>query len=513
MKPLGTITNCFPFLEDEISSELESLMGEALNYADFLDRVVKHILENESPPMMVFYAISQLHEKEWSKYLESVLERYQNHRLLQPFIMMDKLSLDEATTTDVLESANLVLRTASNLWIQFEMHYLRFLCASTYSLGSALEEEALDRLQSLIDSEPKMEFLQPRVVIEKASRLLLAGKVSDAIRLNELGIAQAQSFDDIYLLSYAYARQAYCLRHFDSAKALEMLDRVKEIWNTLGFDAEEHWGYCNIRHSVHNPRGEFDLSLQYLQRAIKIREAHRTHTSLRALPLNMTYVYAELEDGENALEWAKMAMANPQFMSGEPGNMALALIRLARAFALLGDIEQAEKYLEKSETESLKVGIDRNIAENYIVTGHIERAKGELESAMFHFERGLEIAEQVNHQNRINSCLIGLVKTEIDLLEVDETSALLNTSGPWMRLLQSEVERKELPGIRGVLLLLKAELRLKQGRMEEAGSLLEDIRSLAENPGLGYLGRKAEKLQSIIELEALNRKKRVKSSF
>ncbi len=507
MKPLGTITNCFPFLEDEISRELESIMESSVNYADFLDRVVKHILENESPPMTVFYAAIHLSLASRQKQLESILERYQDLALLQPFIMRTKLFVDETTITDVLESADFVLQTASNLWVRFEMHIDRFLSASTYSLGSAMEVEALDELQNLVDSEPMMKCFQPRVTMWKASRLLLEGKVSDALQLNELAIAQAQSFDDIDLLFRAYVTRAYYLRHLDTKRALELLDKARDVSKELGFDADEHWGYCNIRHSVHNPRGEFDLSLQYLQRAIKIRETQRIHTSLRALPSSMTYVYAELEDGENALEWAKMAMANPQFMSDEPGYMALALIRLARAFALLGDIEQAEKYLEKSEAESLKVGLDRNTAENYIVTGHIERAKGELESAMFHFERGLEIAEQVNHQNRINSCLIGLVKTEIDLLEVDETSALLDASGPWMRLLQSEIGRKELPGIHGILLLLKAELRLKQGRLDEASSLLEDIRSLAENPGLGYLSRKAEKLQSIIELEALNRKR------
>jgi tetratricopeptide (TPR) repeat protein len=370
-----------------------------------------------------------------------------------------------------------------------------------------LEEEALDKLQSLIDSEPKMEFLQADVSIAKASRPLLEGRVADALRLNEVGIAHAQAFNDIYILSEAYIYQAYYLRHFDSAKALEMLDKVKEIRNTLGFNAEEHWGYCNIRHSVHNPRGEFDLSLHYLQRAIAIREAQRIHTSLRALPINMAYVYIELEDGENALEWAKMALANPQFMSSESGIMALALTRLAMAFVLLDDIEQAEKYLEESKTESLKVGIDRLTAENYIVMGHIERARGELESAMFHFERGLEISEEISHQNRINSCLIGLVKTEIDLLEFDESANLRDTSGPWMRVLQSEASTKNLPGIHGFHLLLKAELRLKQGRMDDANNLLEDIRNFAVRPGLGYLGKKADKLQSIIELKAVERRK------
>ena len=79
---------------------------------------------------------------------------------------------------------------------------------------------------------------------------------------------------------------------------------------------------------------------------------------------------------------------------------------------------------------------------------------------------------------------------------------MLDTSGPWMKLLQSEISRKDLPGIQGILLLLKTELRLKQGRIDEASRLLKDIRSIANNPGLKYLGRKAVELQSIIELES-----------
>jgi tetratricopeptide (TPR) repeat protein len=507
MKPLGTITNRLPFLKEEISRDLELLMESSLNYADFLDRIVKHILENESPQMLVFYVVMSTLQTFKRKHLKSIFERYQNLTILQPFISSYNLALDEARNTEVFKSAERVAQETSNPWVSFEMHILRFLFASNLSLGSAIEEHALYKLQSLVDSRPDMNCFEPRLTMIKGSRQLLAGKIEDALKLNELAIAQALSLDELYLISDAYLERAYYLKNLDTDEAHEMLDKAKEIRNALGFKAEEDWAYCNIRHSVHNSRGEFELSLQYLQRAIKNRETQMLHTSLRALPLNASYVYSELEDGENALEWAKMAVANPRFMSGESGYMAMALTRLARAFVLLGDIEQAEQYLERSETESLKVGIDRLIAENCIVAGHIERAKGELESALFHFERGLEISEQINHQNRINSCLIGLVRTEIDMLESRESNAFCNTSGPWMRLLQSETSKKNLPGIKGILLLLKAELRLKQGRVDEASILLKDIMSISENPGLGYLGRRVNELQSITKLKTSDRKR------
>jgi tetratricopeptide (TPR) repeat protein len=218
--------------------------------------------------------------------------------------------------------------------------------------------------------------------------------------------------------------------------------------------------------------------------------------------MNVSWLYSELEDGENALEWAKMGSAQPHFLSTEGNLKAMVLTRLARAFTLLGKLEQAEKYLEESETQALMIGSDAAISDNHIVAGHIEIAKGNLEAALYHFERGLEIAEHINYQNRINSCLIGLVRIEIAMLETDESISLRETSGPWMKLLQSEVNKKDLPGIRGRLLLLKTELRLKQERFEEANGLLDEIRSMTKEPGLHYLGQKASELQLKIELKS-----------
>ena len=241
MKPLGTITKYFPFLEKEISTHLESIMYNSLNYSDFIDRVIAHVMENESSPMMVFFAVIHSDRIQKTKPLEMILQKYQNLPLLQPFIKRFELSTGESTTTDVLESAEEIAVTTQDSWVAFEMHKIRFLCSSTHSVGSTIEEDALKKLRTLTDSDPKMICFKPDVLGLIASRLYNEGKVNEALKYQELESTHAQSCDDIYKLSRSLLSQAYFLRNIDSKRAHEMIDKMREFGNILGFDTEEDW--------------------------------------------------------------------------------------------------------------------------------------------------------------------------------------------------------------------------------------------------------------------------------
>lgn len=500
MKPLGTITMCFPFLKNETVMIIELLMQDSFNYANFLDRLVKEVLERESSPMTVLFLVTHLHDINRLRDLEPICEKYQNLTLMQPYIAELGLSKEKSSIDDVLQSASEIASATQNPWVLFQMHLLRFYCGSTQSIGSVVEQDALEKLQNLVDANSDMSCFRPIVDSLIASRLLEEGNLSEALNLSELRMKHHLSCDDLVGLRESYLSLAYQLRHLDTRKADELLDKYKELSTSLGFDVEKEWPYHNIRASIHNARGEYSLSLEIYDLAIRYRETQLMGIPLRYLPLNISYLYGELEDGENALEWSKMAMESSQFLSDAPNFNAMVYTRMARAFVLLGDIEQAEMFLKRGESETLRIGTDSAIVETYIVAGHIERAKGNLANAMYDFERGLEIAERIKYQNRINSCLIGLVKSEIAILEYTDSTKLLETSGPWMKLLESETEKKDLPGIYGILLLLKVELRIKQRRIDEAIDLLKEIRSISQQPGLLYLNGKADKLQNMCEL-------------
>jgi len=428
MKPLGTITIYLPFLDEETRNTLETIMDNSYNYADFLTRLTDHVLAVESPPLMVFYAVVQLHVN--FKSIELILRKYHELSIIQPYIRSFELAQDEATITDVIISTNEVIEDTDNPWIKLEMYNLRLLCQTTESSADITIDDSLSNIETLIHSDPQMRCFEHKYLRHLKDRVIGDSTTLGILEYSEREISKALSCDDLYWLSGSYIQHAYLLRNSDTKKAHEFLDKAKATSEKLGLDIDKEWGYHNIRASVHNARGEYSFSLELYEDAIQRKESQSPHQTLRFLPLNLSYIYAELGDGESALEWAKMALSSRQFLTGGPLFMPIALTRMARALVLVGDFEKAEQFLEKSETEVLKIASESITAENHIVAGYIEIAEGDYEAAIFQFERGLEIAERIGFQNRINSCMIGLVRAEIALHESDASFDSLDPSGP-----------------------------------------------------------------------------------
>ena len=57
MDSIGTITTYFPFIDKETKNVLESIMIEASEYYDFVHRLGDLVLNNDSPIMVVYFAI------------------------------------------------------------------------------------------------------------------------------------------------------------------------------------------------------------------------------------------------------------------------------------------------------------------------------------------------------------------------------------------------------------------------------------------------------------------------
>ena len=113
--------------------------------------------------------------------------------------------------------------------------------------------------------------------------------------------------------------------------------------------------------------------------------------------------------------------------------------------------------------------------------GLIERAEGNLSSAMHSLEHAHEI------RGDDPPTLVELVRTELELFNPTERNFADDVSGPWMQRLDERVSASYMPGFLGLALLLKAELRRKQGRHEEEEELLGRVKEIAKNPGVLFL--------------------------
>jgi len=59
LRPMGTITKYYPFIDEETKSILNSLMDESSSYYDFVQRLCEVVLEKEVPVNLAYLAAVQ----------------------------------------------------------------------------------------------------------------------------------------------------------------------------------------------------------------------------------------------------------------------------------------------------------------------------------------------------------------------------------------------------------------------------------------------------------------------
>ncbi len=74
MKPLGTITQCFPHFDKGIRTVLQTIMDEAENYADFGKRLWEKACTEELPPICRYFVFYHEFRLEMYPQMEHLLE-------------------------------------------------------------------------------------------------------------------------------------------------------------------------------------------------------------------------------------------------------------------------------------------------------------------------------------------------------------------------------------------------------------------------------------------------------
>jgi tetratricopeptide (TPR) repeat protein len=203
-------------------------------------------------------------------------------------------------------------------------------------------------------------------------------------------------------------------------------------------------------------------------------------------------MYIYIGEYEEALEWAKMGIESSVRTTGYPSLHVEAHIRIATALINMGKIEEGIAHLDIANKMSLTRASEKSLLEIYNAYGYLERKKGDIETSIYYFEKALEISERTSWQHKINVCLTRLAESEIMQFTHFEQSR--DDIGPWLSRLETMSREKDLPGILGLALLLKAELRLNQGRVDDAYSILDEAIEISKNPGTKFLEKKIAKL-------------------
>lgn len=478
MDPIGTITCYFPLIEEETKNVLESTMAEASDYYDFVHRLCELVLKSDSPIMVVYFAIHHCILAMDYKPIEMIREKYGGHTVLGPNLFIS--SAYQGTVEDVkkvYELADAVLATEPEDWLALEMHFMKFEADMRNYPQVMYSTSNMDKIQELIASDPRLGYYEIVLNDYLAIRAHADGDTEERIRCIERGIEVAEKFDDRLRLVYFLTRKAHIVSDTNRAESKKLLEQAYQIVDTSvgtpAFFAE----VLDRLSALDTIRGEYSRAITRYLQVVSIRERAGLNTGNASLALSTMYnVVGEFQSG---LEWGQMA--EDQFKS-RPYLINRAVLNQIWSLILLKRQIEAQALLDTSRESILKSGDESQLAWLNFVTGILETEQGDFQLASSSIEEALRIYEQQGWAYQIQLIFL-LHLAKIDVFSSESPDAIT----PSLAILEDKAVSEDLPGILGEVLLLKAELAIKNNDDAQLREIVQQLRELSEKEKLQFL--------------------------
>jgi tetratricopeptide (TPR) repeat protein len=487
---IGTVTKYYAFVEPSIKETLESIMKDAQDYHDFIVRL-SHELANPDSPEPLAHIGAVLSCDAQNIETNNRIANIHEHRLsVKPWII-------QIDSSQKLDAVNDLIDSSPPDWILFQA-YLRK-AERLYLVPQAYD--SLEEAKKVINSNKEMDCFEPVFIFHKVMLQRVEEYGESASQLGEVGLKKARDYNDIQLEVDLLIQQASYLMNSDIHRAFENTQSAYTLARKLGTPnliTSTVIAFGTLSTII----GEYDAALHAYAEGVEILQS--LGAPLCHIPIHMSEVYSDIEEGRSALEWAKEALNLEASKNGQGGldDHLCPHISMARALSISGKLEEALEYVNKSHEISLRSGQEGMLATYYYTHGVYDIASGDFLSGVDLLTRALEICDRITRSQRlINRCLLALTKAEIELFETqDQKETDPDDSGPWMTRLGQEARKKGFPGIQLQHALLKAEFQEKIGLSDVAMETLDLALSSASSPGTKSLQQQInDKIENLKE--------------
>ena len=476
MEPLGTITKYYPFVDLETKSILESTMEEVPTFNEFVQRISEIVTSQKGLAILAHIAavLAGL-GGDW-RISCSIEEIYENEPLVKPWTLPS--NRETAKHPDVLsEAINDLMNRDPPLWILMELYILH----AKYFIYKPESTDSLLAAKRLMEQYPELECFEPQLLIVEAVQLRKEGDLKKTYKVVEMGLESARKYSDIYFECSLLLDKASMFTS-NLQEALEITEGVYKTVKHFGMtkliaDTLGRMGFTAYR------LGEYDLAIKALIEAITVNESlGRTRTHY---PNNISEIYGDLGDGEQALEWAHYALKMEPRYPGGLSDHICPHVAMARALILQGQMKEALLHVEEARDIAYRSGLDHQLAQYYLVAGEYEIASGNIPSGMQMVEDALDILDKFATSS-VSRCLLVLTRAEIDLLP-PSVKTETSDSGLWMLRLENHARKNNLTGILMQHALLKAEMQRKLGMVKQSRETLQDALELSDSSSVKTL--------------------------
>jgi tetratricopeptide (TPR) repeat protein len=471
----GSITKDLPFLDEEVRSVIESILEVTNNYWDFSKSLSELAIDPNCHPNLVYlsmYHSSRLRDEETTK---KIIEAHPELPIPYPFRF--------ATGTDYEADKILIEKSIEinqNLAITF---YLLIRLLRATRIGSPEEEYEKNRIEELLAENEDLRLHGADYLGVEGWGYYARGQPNEQLDHYMKSLELARESGDKWqqaLMLYLIAETTAQMKGKDTSASIKKhLGEAIELCREIG----DRVGVANVLNAMGlfaHGRGEFGEALDCGLESALIQSELGEVTATTAY--NLALNYGIMGDKKSQQEWIKIIENKLGPYSWLPK---------VEMYLDQGNVREAEKALEKATELTMKLGNESALGQLNRVTASFEHARGDLESAMDHAERALEINERVRRRTRTRDALLFLVKLELEMFMPTKQNRMDELSGKWMKQLEQEVETNDIPGYEARLMLLKSELRMRQGRHEEAERLLDDVISFTDGKTMRFAHKEA----------------------
>ena len=485
VKPLGTITMSFSYVDEETRAILQSIMDNAENYADFTEKLCDKVLVESTPTLLQFFAFFFAWYSNQYRLLEKLVEANKLSDLASPLRLIYEIRKGEVVDwNDMKASIKKALDAAPNDWIATLIYLVWRWFAEFLYPEADVDVRPIELIEKSVNENEEFEYFGVHLQGQKAHRLRREANFEEANNAISQSIALARKFDDLVEVASLLIIKANIVKHTDPKRAIEDLFTSRDLCKQLGHRSGLSSVLWELGHILAF-RGEFDAAIDCQLESFSLKESLGLHEP--NLYPTVAALYNMKGDGNRALKYAKIGIEQINATAPLTRNVPFRHTAMAWALITLGRNDEAKKELEKSKKLVTKTGDSLTLIYSQIVEGLFEKAENNHDCASQIFEEILKWQEESPLPLYQNICLLNLVDIEIERLSQESIGLNSDSSGPWMEKLDEYIQKNDLPGIAAQSLLLKAKLRNRQGRFDEVRKILKEVQTIAEAPSMRYL--------------------------
>ncbi|MHA1138403.1 MAG: hypothetical protein ACTSSE_18130 [Candidatus Thorarchaeota archaeon] len=494
MKPMGTITKYYPFIDEESKTTLDSLMEESSSYYDFVQRICEVVLNNKVPVNLTYIAAVQAWWCRLKEHMNQIQEKYKDVPCIRPWghahasVESDQIRFHDSVVT-AIES---LMQESVDDWILTELHLLHahYHWPMFGDIPSLLEP--VEKARELMAANPLLRCFEAQAYAYDGWSKRVEGDIDSSVATYKRGLELAESHDESL---HRYLNLGGLGDVLKNVSIKEAAARFEESYSVVQ-DLEVPYLEGEVLHDsglVFEVAGEYDLAMATHLEALKTLEFNESENYQS---LALTRVYILMGNSERALE-----MVDRYSKYVEPIETIIVQFLKAWALALTDKLGDAERILETAYSMIIKSGFEQLLGDYYHISGVIELRKGNFLDAIESIEKAWKIAERMPSGLNKNRALLDLARVEILLSGQSKDSTKIVTPGKWLCKLITYAEERELHGISMQAALLKSEFYQIHDQSKDAQAVLRYALNITDSLGVVTLRKKIkERIQELDQL-------------